>query len=162
MPDIKTYTIDLNGKKQTIKATPDMPLLWVLRQEVGLSGPKFGCGGGFCGACTVHLDGAPVRSCQLPVGELGAGKVTTLEGMAGDPIFEKLRAAWLEIDVMQCGYCQSGQLLVAHALLKDTPKPSADDIDSAMESNICRCATYPKIRQAIAMAAGTEEHHHAG
>lgn len=156
MDEDQQFTLAVNGKPQHIRATPDMPLLWALRQEVGLSGVKFGCGAGLCGACTVQLDGAPVRSCQVAIGDVGSAAVTTLEGLVGDPLADKLTKAWLEIDVMQCGYCQAGQIMSAHALLKETPKPSAGDIDAAMAGNICRCATYPRIRQAIRMASGQE------
>lgn len=150
---MKKHTITVNGKAQSVEAPDEMPLLWALRDELGLSGVKFGCGAGLCGACTVHVDGQPVRSCQTPVGTVGKGKVTTLEGL-NDPLAERLRKAWLEIDVMQCGYCQAGQLMSAHALLKSNARPSAEEIDAAMEGNICRCATYPRIRQAIAKVAG--------
>jgi len=153
MPRVKKHTITVNGKAQSVEAPDEMPLLWALRDELGLSGVKFGCGAGLCGACTVHVDGQPVRSCQTPVGTVGKGKVTTLEGL-NDPLAERLRKAWLEIDVMQCGYCQAGQLMSAHALLKSNARPSAEEIDAAMEGNICRCATYPRIRQAIAKVAG--------
>ena len=153
MPRVKKHTITVNGKAQNVEAPDEMPLLWALRDELGLSGVKFGCGAGLCGACTVHVDGQPVRSCQTPVGSVGKGKVTTLEGL-NDPLAERLRKAWLEIDVMQCGYCQAGQLMSAHALLKSKSRPSAEEIDAAMEGNICRCATYPRIRQAIAKVAG--------
>ncbi|PLK26512.1 (2Fe-2S)-binding protein [Novosphingobium sp. TH158] len=153
MSDTKAITISVNGKARTVNAPPEMPLLWALRDELGLSGAKFGCGGGFCGACTVHVDGSPTRSCQLTLGDLGGGKVTTIEGLA-DPLAERLRKAWLEIDVMQCGYCQAGQIMTAHALLSQNPRPSAAEVDAAMEGNICRCATYPKIREAIRNASG--------
>lgn len=151
------FTLMVNGKEMTIRATPDMPLLWALRQEAGLSGVKFGCGAGLCGACTVHLDGNPLRSCQAAIGDIGDAQVTTLEGLQEDPLAGKLFDAWLEIDVMQCGYCQAGQVMSAHALLAQVPKPSDDDIDAAMGGNICRCATYPRIRQAIRIASGQEE-----
>jgi isoquinoline 1-oxidoreductase subunit alpha len=150
------YRLRVNGKDVTIRATPDMPLLWALRQEAGLSGVKFGCGAGLCGACTVHLDGMPLRSCQAPVGDIGYASITTLEGIQDDPIGRKLIDAWLEIDVMQCGYCQAGQVMSAHALLSQQPKPGDDDIDAAMGGNICRCATYPRIRKAIRIASGQE------
>jgi isoquinoline 1-oxidoreductase alpha subunit len=156
MDETLDITLTVNGKPRKFTATADMPLLWALRQELGLAGVKFGCGAGLCGACTVHLDGVPVRSCQLAIGEVGKAKVTTIEGLAGDPIADKLIDAWLEIDVMQCGYCQAGQVMSAQALLRETPKPSAADIDAAMAGNICRCATYPRIRRAIRMASGQE------
>ena len=145
--------LTVNGKPRAVDAPDEMPLLWALRDELGLSGVKFGCGAGLCGACTVQIDGSPVRSCQTPLGTVGKGKVTTLEGL-NDPLAERLRRAWLEIDVMQCGYCQAGQIMSAYALLKQNPHPSADEIDAAMEGNLCRCATYPKIRQAIRNASG--------
>ncbi len=150
----RPFTVTVNGVARTIRATADVPLLWVLREMVGLSGVKFGCGAGLCGACTVHVDGAPVRSCQLPIGEVGGARVVTIEGLADDPLASKLFEAWLAIDVMQCGYCQAGQIMSAHALLKADPKPSPAAVDAAMEGNICRCATYPRIRQAIRMASG--------
>ncbi|MBS0255361.1 MAG: (2Fe-2S)-binding protein [Proteobacteria bacterium] len=151
-------SLTVNGQARTLTATPDMPLLWALRQELGLAGPKFGCGAGLCGACTVQIDGQPARACQMPVGAVGTARITTIEGLQRDPLFERLRAAWLEIDVMQCGYCQAGQLLSAHALLKATPQPDAAQIDGAMEGNICRCATYPRIRAAIAKVAKEAGH----
>ena len=152
----KTFELAINGKKQRVTATPDMPLLWALRQEAGLAGTKFGCGAGLCGACTVHVDGVPTRSCLTPIGDVGSGKVTTIEGIQHDPVGRKLIDAWLAIDVMQCGYCQAGQVMSAHALLKETPRPSAEEIDAAMTGNLCRCATYPRIRQAIRIASGQE------
>jgi isoquinoline 1-oxidoreductase alpha subunit len=152
----KPFTLTVNGAPRTVRATADMPLLWVLRDLVGLNGPKFGCGAGICGACTVHLDGAPARSCQVALGDVGAAKVVTIEGIADDPIGRRLIDAWVDIDVMQCGYCQSGQIMTAHALVKGNPKPSVAAIDAAMENNICRCACYPRIRSAIRMACGQE------
>ena len=157
MPEEDEFVLVVNGEERTVRASADMPLLWALRQELGLSGVKFGCGAGLCGACTVHLDGSPVRSCLLPVGDVGSSKVTTLEGLQDDPLAEKLIDAWLEIDVMQCGYCQAGQIMTAHALLADNPKPSAGEVDAAMEGNICRCGTYPRIRKAIRIASGQEK-----
>lgn len=151
------FALTINGQERRIRATPDMPLLWALRQEAGLSGVKFGCGAGLCGACTIHLDGAPMRSCIMRIGDVGDAEITTLEGLQDDSVAQKLFDAWLEIDVMQCGYCQAGQIMSAHALLSQTPKPNADDIDAAMGGNICRCATYPRIRQAIRIASGQEE-----
>jgi len=142
----------VNGNDRDYDGDPDMPLLWYLRDELGLTGTKFGCGVAQCGACTVHLDGQPVRSCQTRVGDIGDGKVTTIEGLAADgnhPVQE----AWRELNVAQCGYCQVGQIMSAVALLRETPKPSDDDIDNAMSGNICRCGTYPRIRAAIKQAA---------
>jgi len=151
------FTLNLNGQKVKVAAPPDMPLLWALRDEIGISGVKFGCGAGLCGACSVQLDGVPARSCLYPIGEVGDAQVTTIEGLQDDPIARKLIDAWLEVDVMQCGYCQAGQIVSAHALLSETPKPKAGDIDAAMQGNICRCATYPRIRQAIRIASGQQE-----
>ena len=158
MASPQEYTLRLNGKRQRIRATPDMPLLWALRQEAGLGGTKFGCGAGLCGACTVHVDGEPARSCQVTVGEVGTRAITTIEGLS-DPLGERLKRAWLELDVMQCGYCQAGQLLSAHALLRDKPRPDRAEIDAAMQGNICRCATYNRIRDAILKASGQEVRH---
>ncbi len=149
------YRLTINGTLREIDAPEDMPLLWVLRDELGLVGTKFGCGAGLCGACTVHLDGQAVRSCQTPVGAVGAGKITTIEHVGETAIGARLQQAWLEIDVMQCGYCQAAQILAAAALLTQTPKPTDADIDRAMSGNLCRCGTYSRIRQAIHKAAGT-------
>jgi isoquinoline 1-oxidoreductase alpha subunit len=130
-----------------------MPLLWVLRDVIGLTGTKFGCGIAQCGACTVHLDGQPVRSCVLPVGSIGNKAVTTIEAIGDTPSGQKIQQAWLQVDVVQCGYCQSGQIMSAAALLQRTPNPSDADIDAAMSGNICRCGTYVRIRAAIKQAA---------
>ncbi len=147
-------TLNINGEQRVIDADPDMPLLWALRDVAGLTGTKFGCGASWCGACTVHLDGVPVRSCQTPVSSVGDAKVTTIEGLAANPVGAKLQAAWVKLDVPQCGYCQAGQLMTAAALLATTPKPSDAQIDDAMTGNLCRCATYTRIRAAIKEAAG--------
>ncbi|NVM88851.1 isoquinoline 1-oxidoreductase alpha subunit [Variovorax sp. SG517] len=149
-----TTTITVNGKTTTVDAEPDTPLLWVLRGEMKLVGTKFGCGKALCGACTVHLDGEAVRSCVTPIEAVGAREVTTIEGLKGKEA-DALRRAWSEVDVVQCGYCQSGQLMSACALLRKTPKPSDEDVSSAMSGNICRCGTYPRIRAAIHLAAGS-------
>ncbi len=148
-----TYTINVNGAKRTVDVDGDIPLLWVLRDELDLKGSKFGCGVGLCGACTVHLDGAAVRSCSTPISTVGGAAVVTIEGMAVDPIGKKLQAAWMELDVPQCGYCQAGQIMSATALLSKTPHPQDDEIDAAMTGNVCRCCTYTRIRAAIRKAA---------
>jgi isoquinoline 1-oxidoreductase alpha subunit len=132
----------------------DMPVLWVLRDVVGLTGTKFGCGIAQCGACTVHLDGQPVRSCMLPAGAVGGAAITTIEAIGADPVGARVQKAWLDKEVVQCGYCQSGQIMSATALLQQTPKPTDADIDAAMAGNICRCGTYVRIRAAIHAAAG--------
>ena len=142
--------LNVNGHDVAVSSAPDTPLLWVLRDELKLRGTKFGCGVAQCGACTVHVDGQPVRACITPVGSLGAGKVTTIEGLDGK---HPLQAAWIRRNVPQCGYCQSGQIMSAAALLAVNPKPSDDEIDAAMSGNICRCGTYPRIRAAIKDAA---------
>lgn len=147
-------TLTVNGQPRRLDVDPDTPLLWALRDDLKLTGTKFGCGMAQCGACTVHVDGQPVRSCQFPVSNVGESAVTTIEGLSG-PVAEAVTKAWQEIDVPQCGYCQSGQIMSAVALLSETPKPTDDDIDAAMDGNICRCATYVRIRKAIKAAAGT-------
>jgi aerobic-type carbon monoxide dehydrogenase small subunit (CoxS/CutS family) len=146
-------SLNVNGKPVELDVAPDTPLLWILRDHLGLPGTRFGCGVGSCGACTVHLDGVAVRSCQLPASALSGRSVTTIEGLGagGD---HPLQRAWLEAQVPQCGYCQSGQLMAAAALLKDKPHPTDADIDGAMSGNICRCGTYQRIRRAIHLAAG--------
>ncbi|HVN02027.1 MAG TPA: (2Fe-2S)-binding protein [Caulobacteraceae bacterium] len=146
-------TLIVNGQSRAVDVPPDMPLLWVLRDVLGLTGTKFGCGIAQCGACTVHLDGKPVRSCLLRVGALGTRAVTTIEAVGASPNGAKLQQAWLDLEVIQCGYCQSGQLMSATALLDTVPQPSDADIDAAMAGNICRCGTYVRIRQAIKNAA---------
>ncbi len=147
-------TLTINTRPRTVDVDPDMPLLWVLRDELGLVGTKFGCGAGLCGACTVHLDGVAVRACQTPVSAVGKAQVTTIESLGASPVGRKLQDAWVALDVPQCGYCQAGQLMSAAALLKETPKPGDAEIDAAMSGNLCRCATYNRIRQAIKLAAG--------
>jgi len=147
------YTLTVNGKRETVDVPADMPLLWVLRDVLDLKGSKFGCGIAQCGACTVHLNGAAVRSCVLPVSTVAGKTVTTIEGLTPDGS-HPLQKAWVEMDVPQCGYCQAGQIMSAAALLKTTPQPTEIDIDRAMAGNICRCATYNRIRAAIQSAAG--------
>jgi isoquinoline 1-oxidoreductase subunit alpha len=147
------YTLKINGAPHDVDAPADMPLLWVLRDLVGLTGTKYGCGIAQCGACTVHLDGQAVRSCVLPVANVGMRAITTIESIGATPSGEKIQKAWLDIDVVQCGYCQSGQIMSAAALLARTPDPNDADIDAAMAGNICRCATYVRIRAAIKQAA---------
>ena len=149
-----TIKLIINGKVQAVSADPDMPLLWALRDLLGMTGTKFGCGAAFCGACTVHLNGEPIRACQTPVGSIGAGRITTIEGLSADPLGQRLQDAWVALDVPQCGYCQAGQLMAAAALLHSTPRPDDHEIDAAMAGNLCRCATYPRIRAAIKQAAG--------
>ena len=147
------FTVNVNGTPRTVDVDADTPLLWVLRDVLGISGTKFGCGIALCGACTVHVDGVPVRSCVTPVGTVGGKAVTTIEAVGETPIGKALQQAWLEIDVVQCGYCQSGQIMSAAALLARTPKPTDDDIDQTMSGNVCRCGTYQRIRAAIHLAA---------
>jgi len=147
------FTIDVNHVRRTVDVDGDMPLLWVLRDELKLKGAKFGCGAGLCGACTVHLDGQAVRSCMTPVSSVGNAAVATIEGMTDHPIGKKLQIAWLELDVPQCGYCQAGQIMSATDLLSKTPHPTDADIDAAMAGNVCRCCSYTRIRGAIKKAA---------
>jgi isoquinoline 1-oxidoreductase subunit alpha len=142
----------LNGEARTLDVDPEMPLLWAIRDIVGLTGTKFGCGLAQCGACTVHIDGVPTRSCQTAISDIEGASITTIEGLSGK-VGETVQAVWAELDVPQCGYCQSGQIMSAAALLAETPKPTDDDIDSAMSGNLCRCATYQRIRTAIHEAA---------
>jgi isoquinoline 1-oxidoreductase alpha subunit len=146
------FTFTVNGKSATVDVPADMPLLWVIRDVLNLKGTKFGCGAGLCGACTVHLDGRAIRSCQTPVSTVASKQVTTLEGLSADGT-HPLQIAWQDIDVPQCGYCQAGQIMSAAALLARTPKPTDTDIDTAMNGNLCRCATYLRIREAIHKAA---------
>jgi len=145
--------LDINGQTHEVDAADDMPLLWALRDVLGLTGTKFGCGGGHCGVCTVHIDGIAARSCVLPIVALAGKKITTIEGLARGKTLHVVQQAWLDLDVVQCGYCQSGQIMTASALLASNPKPSDAQIDTAMEGNLCRCATYPRIRTAIHAAA---------
>jgi isoquinoline 1-oxidoreductase alpha subunit len=147
------FVLHVNGEQRAVDVPADMPLLWVLRDIVGLTGTKFGCGIAQCGACTVHVDGKAVRSCVLPVSAIGDKAVTTIEAVGKTPSGQKIQQAWLDVDVVQCGYCQSGQIMSAAALLARTPNPSDGDIDAAMSGNICRCATYVRIRAAIKQAA---------
>jgi len=146
--------LQINGQTHSVDVTPDMPLLWVLRDVLAMTGTKFGCGIAQCGACTVHVDGRPVRSCVLPVGAVGDRPVTTIEAVGDTPNGAKIQQAWLDLEVVQCGYCQSGQIMSAAALLASAPQPDDADIDAAMAGNICRCGTYVRIRAAIKKAAG--------
>jgi isoquinoline 1-oxidoreductase alpha subunit len=148
-----TVTFEVNGQTKTVDVPADMPLLWVLRDVLDLKGTKFGCGGGYCGACTININGTPARSCQRPVSRVAGAKVTTIEGLSPDGS-HPLQRAWRDLDVPQCGYCQAGQLMSASALLARNPKPTDADIDAAMSGNLCRCATYLRIREAIHAAAG--------
>src|SRR6266852_4903431 len=145
--------LTINGEMKTVNAPDEMPLLWVLRDLLGLTGTKFGCGIAQCGACTVHIDGKPVRSCLLTVGAIGNRAITTIEGVGATSIGAKVQKAWLDLEVIQCGYCQSGQIMSAAALLATTPNPDDSDIDAGMAGNICRCGTYVRIRAAIKLAA---------
>ena len=147
-----SITLTVNGRAHSVDAPPDVPLLWVLRDILDLKGTKFGCGMSLCGACTVHLDGEPVRSCQLPVSSIGDKKVTTIEGLSADGS-HPLQRVWQELDVPQCGYCQAGQIMAAAALLRRKPNPTDADIEAAMAGNLCRCATYLRIREGIKKAA---------
>jgi len=148
-----TISIKVNETVYKVDVDDDTPLLWVLRDVLGLTGTKFGCGLALCGACTVHVDGVPRRSCITPVGSVGNGAVTTIEAVSATPEGKALQQAWVDLDVVQCGYCQGGQIMSAAALLKSTPKPTNDDIDAAMSGNVCRCGTYQRIRAAIHRAA---------
>ena len=146
-------SIAVNGEQRGADVSPDTPLLWVLRDVLGLTGTKFGCGIAQCGACTVHVDGMPVRSCQLPIGSVGTSKITTIEGIGATRTGQAIQKAWLDIEVVQCGYCQSGQIMSAAALLANNATPDDAAIDAAMAGNICRCGTYIRIREAIKRAA---------
>lgn len=145
--------LNINGKLREVDADPEMPLLWVLRDKLDIVGPKFGCGIAQCGACTVLVDGEPTRSCSVPAASV-SGKITTIEGISANAVGKRVQAAWLDLDVAQCGYCQAGQIVAATALLTSNPKPSDADIDAAMAGNLCRCATYIRIRAAIKQASG--------
>ncbi|MBL9207137.1 MAG: (2Fe-2S)-binding protein [Opitutaceae bacterium] len=147
-----TYSLKINGQARTVNVPPDTPLLWVLRDHLDLVGTKYGCGMGLCGACTIHINGVPMRSCQMPVGTAVGMQITTIEGLSAE-CSHPVQQAWIEEDVAQCGYCQSGQIMTAAALLKSNPKPSDEDITNAMAGNLCRCATYQRIRQGIHRAA---------
>jgi len=147
-------TLNVNGKPRNLDIPEDMPLLWTLRDVLGMTGTKFGCGMGLCGACTIQIDGQPTRSCITPVSAAAGKQITTIEAIGATPAGKRIQRAWLALDVPQCGYCQSGQIMSATALLVSKPKPSDSDIDDAMAGNICRCGTYPRIRSAIKRAAG--------
>lgn len=149
---VSSFEIEVNGTVREVEADVEMPLLWVLRDLLGLVGAKYGCGMAVCGACTVHLDGRPVRSCVTPIGTVGKRAVTTIEGLSPDG-GHAVQRAWTEADVVQCGYCQSGQIMTAVALLAKKPEPSDDDVDAAMSGNVCRCGTYQRVREAIHLAA---------
>jgi isoquinoline 1-oxidoreductase alpha subunit len=149
-----SYTINVNGAPQTVDVDGETPLLWVLRDTLDLKGSKFGCGMGLCGACTVHINGKAARSCITPVATVGSAQVTTIEGIGSTPVGKQVQDAWLKVDVMQCGYCQAGQIMAASALLAQKPQPTDRDIDDAMSGNLCRCCTYTRIRAAIKVAAG--------
>jgi len=147
------FTLEVNGRTHTVDVDADTPLLWVLRDDLDLKGTKFGCGVGLCGACTVHIDGKPVRSCSLAIDSVGKAAVTTIEGIGNTPLGARLQKAWLDVDVVQCGYCQGGQIMSAATLLARTPAPSDNDIQSSMNGNLCRCGTYLRIQEAIKQAA---------
>src|ERR1700739_3981453 len=147
------YPLKVNGTQHTVDVDGDTPLLWVLRDVLGMTGTKFGCGRALCGACTVHMNGAPIRSCITPVQSVGGAAITTIEAIGNTPAGRKIQKAWLDLEVIQCGYCQSGQIMSASALLASNPHPSDSDIDDAMSGNICRCGTYVRIREAIKLAA---------
>ena len=157
----QTVTLTINGDVRTFDASPDMPLLWLLRDVAQLTGTKFGCAAGLCGACSVLLDGVRVFGCQTPAADAAGKAITTIEGLAEQPLGVALVAAWNEVDVVQCGYCQPGQIIAAAALLKDNPRPDDAAIDAGMSGNICRCGTYPRIRQAIKRAAELHAGDHA-
>jgi isoquinoline 1-oxidoreductase alpha subunit len=150
------YTLHVNGQSRIVDVDGDTPLLWVLRDDLDLKGTKFGCGIGACGACTVHIDGSPVHACRMRVSNVGDSAITTIEGIGSTPVGARLQTAWLEVDVVQCGYCQAGQIMTATALLARNKAPSDAEIDAAMNGNICRCATYLRIREAVKRAARTD------
>jgi isoquinoline 1-oxidoreductase alpha subunit len=150
------FKLNVNGKIHTADVDPETPLLWTLRDTLGILGPKYGCGVAQCGACTVHVNGEPIRSCVTPVSAV-EGKITTIEGVGANPVGKRVQQAWMDLDVAQCGYCQPGQIMSATALLTSNPKPTDADIDEAMSGNICRCATYTRIRAAIKRASGQSE-----
>jgi isoquinoline 1-oxidoreductase subunit alpha len=150
--DVPVVALTVNGERREVEADAEMPLLWVLRDLLKLTGTKYGCGAALCGACTVHLDGQPVRSCVTPVSAVGTASITTIEGLAPN-VDHPVQQAWIELNVVQCGYCQSGQIMSAAALLASTPQPTDADIDAAMSGNLCRCGCYPRIRAAIKRAA---------
>ncbi|HXR80099.1 MAG TPA: (2Fe-2S)-binding protein [Saprospiraceae bacterium] len=150
-----SYQLNINGENRVVEAVPNTPLLWVLRDNLGLTGTKYGCGVAQCGACTVHLDGTAVRSCSTPVSTVGTKKVTTIEGLASADTLHPVQQAWMQENVPQCGYCQSGQIMSAVALIEKNPTPSDSDIEAAMSGNICRCGTYERIRKAIKRASNT-------
>ena len=147
------YTLTINGKARSADVDEDTPLLWVLRDVLGMTGTKFGCGLGLCGACTIHLDGKPVRSCMTPISAAAGKRITTIEAIGATAAVKKIQQAWIELEVPQCGYCQSGQIMSATALLAANPKPTDGDIDAAMSGNVCRCGTYVRIREGIKHAA---------
>jgi isoquinoline 1-oxidoreductase alpha subunit len=157
-----SFTIKINGTPRTVDVDGDTPLLWVLRDVLGMTGTKFGCGAALCGACTVHVDGAATRSCITPIDSIGDSAITTIEAVGQTPQGKALQQAWLDLEVVQCGYCQSGQIMSAAALLKDTPKPSDADIDAAMSGNVCRCGTYVRIREGIKQAAAASTNRMGG
>jgi len=148
-----TYDLVVNGAIRQVEADPDTPLLWALRDILGMSGTKFGCGAGLCGCCTVHVDGAATRACQTPIDSVGSSRITTIEGVAASETGRRVQQAWLDMEVVQCGYCQPGQIMSATALLAENPHPADDDIDAAMSGNLCRCGTYNRIKDAIRQVA---------